>query len=147
MKTQQYKFLHRPLLVGGVAAILVSGIAIASLAISAQSLSGVFLPSKPPEAVAAPASAPLPAVRAHTYLCDGCGVIESMRKMDIPEDNTGARAAGGTAPGKRGAVQAEPLRNYEITIRMQDGSMRVIQDARPAHWRYGEPVIVIAGVD
>jgi hypothetical protein len=30
---------------------------------------------------------------------------------------------------------------------MQDGSMRVITDAKPAPWRHGEPVTIIAGVD
>lgn len=147
MKTQQFEFLHRPLLVGGVAAILFSSIAIASLAIPAQSLNGVFLLSEPPEAVAAPASAALPAVRAHRYMCDDCGVIESMRKIGTPDDHGGVAAPGRNAAGKGGAIEAGPLSKYEITIRMQDGSMRVIQDARPAHWRYGEPVTVIAGVD
>ena len=46
MNTQANKPLplHLPLLVGGIATILVSGIAIGSLAISAQGFDGVFAP-------------------------------------------------------------------------------------------------------
>ncbi|OGA22276.1 MAG: hypothetical protein A3I02_04475 [Betaproteobacteria bacterium RIFCSPLOWO2_02_FULL_67_26] len=38
-------------------------------------------------------------------------------------------------------------RGYEITIRMADGSSRVINEAYPARWRTGERLIVIAGTD
>ena len=65
-----------------------------------------------------------------------------MRKIDTPDDHSGV-----AAQGKSGAIEGEPLRNYEITIRMQDGSMRVIREAKSAYWRHGEPVTLIAGAD
>jgi hypothetical protein len=139
MKTQQHNFLRRPLLVGGFAAIMVGGIAIASLAISSQAFNGAFEAPVPPKVVAAQGSA---TARAYTYRCDDCGVIESMRKIDAPDDHSGAGA-----PGRTGTIEGEPLRNYEITIRMQDGSVRVIREAKSAYWRHGEPVTLIAGAD
>ena len=55
MNTQANKLLHLPLLVGGIAAILVSGIAIGSLAISAQGFNRIPAPAESPAAIAAPA--------------------------------------------------------------------------------------------
>lgn len=37
--------------------------------------------------------------------------------------------------------------NYQIFVRMADGSSRVIDDANPARWQTGERLIVIAGTD
>ncbi|OGA35269.1 MAG: hypothetical protein A3F75_01780 [Betaproteobacteria bacterium RIFCSPLOWO2_12_FULL_64_23] len=144
MNTLVNKFPHLPLLVGGIAAILVSGIAIASLAISGQGFQGVPVPGEALDAAAAPAiAAPDTRVRR----CAECGVIESMREIKAPQEKTGIDASGGIAAGSRGVIGATPLRIYEITIRLRDGSMRVIQDAKPATWRRGEPVTVIAGVN
>lgn len=134
MDTQTFVHLnmHRPLLAGGIAAILVSGIAIASLAISAQGSGGGIAPAEPLHAGAAPVfAAPGPNVRA--YRCgDECGVIESTRNIETSDEWTRASASG---------------RNHEITIRLRDGSMRVVRDANPARWRNGERVTVIAGVN
>lgn len=144
MNTQTNKFLHLALLVGGVAAILVSGIAIRSLAISAQGFNGMAAPTEPPATVAAAAIA-APGVRA--YRCEECGVIESTRKIEAPDEKTGVNAWGRIAAGNRGETERKPARNYEITIRLRDGSMRVIRDAKPAKWRHGERVTIIAGAD
>lgn len=38
------------------------------------------------------------------------------------------------------------LSSHEITVRMADGSSRVIEDANAAEWRTGERLIVIGGV-
>lgn len=57
--------------------------------------------------------------------CPDCGVVVSMR--DVP----------GT----------QPEASREITIRLQDGSVRVITDANPASWRYGERVSIIPGTN
>lgn len=143
MNTPVNKFPRLPLLVGGIAAILVSGIAIAALAISGQGFEGVPVPAEALDAVAAPAIA-APATRAPR--CAECGVIESVREIKAPQEKTGIDASGGIAAGSRGLSRARPLRIYEITIRLRDGTMRVIQDAKPATWRHGEPVTIIAGV-
>ncbi len=142
MNTQVNKPLHLPRLIGGIAAILVSGIAIGSLAISAQGFNGVFVPARPPEATAAPAIA---APRARALRCAECGVIESTREIEAPDERTGVGAPGRIVAG--GEIEGKRARNYEITIRLQDGSMRVITDANPARWRYGERVTIIAGAE
>jgi len=150
MNTQANKPLHLrlPLLIGGAVAILVSGIAIASLALSAQGFSGVVAPGVPPEAAAEPViAAPEAAPGARAYMCAECGVIESTRIIDAPDEDSGAGVSDRMAARNRGRIQAKPLPNYEITVRLHNGTMRVIKDAKSARWRYGERVIVIAGAD
>ncbi len=56
--------------------------------------------------------------------CGECGVIESMRRL---------------APvGNRPAL-------HEITVRLANGSTRVLSEASPAPWRPGEAAIIIEG--
>ena len=146
MTIQANKPLHLPMLVGGIIAILVSGIAIASLAISVKGVDGVAAPTEPAQAAAAPVdAAPAPEASAY-YRCSGCGVITSTREIDTGDETAGANAPGRSASGKR-AIGAKLLRNYEIVIRLRDGSTRVVRDANPAKWRRGERVTVIAGAD
>ena len=133
MNARFNKPLRLPLLLGSIGATLVGGIAIASLAILAQGANDVSAPAEAPEALVAPAGAE-PSIR--SYRCADCGVVESTREIDAP---------GRIDTETRGGIEVKPLPNYEITIRMQDGSMRVIRDAKPAKWRHGEPVTIIAG--
>jgi len=145
MNMQANKLLQLPRLVWGIAAILVSGIAIGSLAMSAQGSNGTLASAAPSELAAAPAIAAAGA-RA-SYRCVGCGVVESTREIEAPDERTGGNATGLSAAGSPGAIEAKPARNFEITIRLRDGSRRVITDAHPARWRRGERVQVIAGAD
>jgi hypothetical protein len=57
--------------------------------------------------------------------CVECGWIESVREADAP----GAGSAG-----------------REITVRLENGSSRVIVDDNPAAWRPGERVTIIDGL-
>ena len=142
MNAQMIRLVHRPLLAGSIAAILVGGVALASIAISSQ---GSVFAAAPPAA-----SAALPVIAApvgHTYRCPDCGVIESAREIGAPDEETAVKSPGRIASGNRGGIAARPFRNYEITIRMRDGSMRVIEDHKSARWRQGEPVTIIAGAD
>lgn len=144
MNTQTNRLLHRPLLIGSIAAILLSGIAIASLAIPAQGFNGAVAPAEAPEAAAVPVRA-APATR--SYWCAECGVIESAREIETPDKKSIVKSPPPMATGNRSGIEAKPFRNYEITVRMQDGSMRVIKDPKSARWRQGEPVTIIAGAD
>jgi hypothetical protein len=144
MNMQTNKHLPLSLLGGGIVSVLVSGIAIASVAFSAQGFNGVVAQFEAPEAAVPPAiAAPAPRSRR----CAECGVIESVQETKAPEEIAPVKSTGRIAAGSRGKIEAKPLGNYEITIRMQDGSMRVITDPKPAGWRHGEPVTIIAGVD
>ena len=60
--------------------------------------------------------------------CAGCGVVELVREIET-----------------RGEQAAESIRSYELTIRFQDGSIRVFNEATPRTWRSGARVMVIAG--
>ncbi len=77
--------------------------------------------------------------------CAECGMFVSMREVE--SEDTGAGAAGGAAAGSRDETRVKTTRRYEITIRMADGSTRVIGHANPARWRAGERLIVITGAN
>lgn len=79
----------------------------------------------------------LPAVKAK---CAGCGVIVSMRDIELRDDSTGFDAA-----GDPDETRVKSTKSHELTIRLADGSSRVITEASPARWRLGERVIVIDG--
>ena len=151
MNTRWNQHLQLPLLVGGITAILVSGIAIGSLAISAPDFNAVVTSAAPADAAPAPAkadrAAAIAAPRTRSYRCAQCGVIESTRTVGVPDGKTGVNAPGRSAAGSRGEVEAMPVRNNEITVRLRDGSTRVFTDTNPARWRHGERVTVIAGVN
>lgn len=77
--------------------------------------------------------------------CAECGVIVSMRKIERRKEDSGPGAAGGGTAGNRDESRLKAARNHEITVRMADGSSRVIEAANAAAWRRGERLIVIAG--
>lgn len=144
MNALMNRFFHRPLVAGSIVAILVGDVALASVAISAQGLDRVFAAAPPAASAALPIIA-APAGR--TYRCPDCGVIESAREIGAPEDVPAVRSQGRVASRNRGRIAVKPFRNYEITVRMQDGTMRVVRDHKSARWRQGEPVTIIAGMD
>ena len=77
--------------------------------------------------------------------CAECGVIVSMRKIERHKEDPGPGAAGSGAAGNRDESRLTAATNYEFTVRMADGSSRVIEAANAAAWRRGERLIVIAG--
>lgn len=137
MNTQASKPRHRPLLIGGLAALVAGGIAIGYLATSALGAGTAFGAASLPAAVAAPAIGARPAT---AYGCAECGRIASTRRTEAPDAPAEVNVA-----GVGGVIEAKLARPYEITIRLRDGSMRVVTDAHPASWRPGERVILIGG--
>jgi len=77
--------------------------------------------------------------------CAECGMFVSMREVE--SEGTGPGAARGGTAGNRDEIRVKTARSYEITIRMADGSSRVIGAANPANWRAGDRLIVIAGAN
>ncbi len=77
--------------------------------------------------------------------CAECGVIVSMREIDARDKGAGLDASGGAVAGNQDELPVASIRRYEITVRLADGSSRVINDANPASWRPGERLIVIDG--
>ena len=134
--------LHLPSLIGGFAAILVSGIAIGSLMLPSQGADPMVERADAPRAASAPA---ITAPRTRAYGCAECGVIESTREIEGPDAMIRVHTSGQIVSG--GDIAGKPARNWEITIRLHDGSMHVITDANPARWKDGERVRVIAGMN
>ena len=105
--------------------------------------------------------------------CAACGVIESVREIATRGASTGLGAVGGALVGGvlghqigggrgqdiatvagavGGAVAGNQIeksvnssKSYEITVRFEDGSSRVISEANPPAWRTGDRVKVING--
>jgi hypothetical protein len=93
-----------------------------------------------PSAMTAFELPPAAAGRNHgMWKCAECGAVVSIRKPD----NRRAAKREPAQPNAETAARAADY--YEITIRLRDGSNRVITDVNPAAWRVGERVGVIDG--
>lgn len=107
-------------------------------------------------------------------VCAECGVVESVREIDTKGEGSGLGAVGGAVVGGvlghqigggsgqkiatvvgavGGAVAGNEIekrvksaKSYDITIRFEDGSSRVINEANAPSWRVGDRVKVINGV-
>ena len=108
------------------------------------------------------------------WRCAECGVIQSVREVATKGEGSGIGAVGGavvggllghqvgsgrgqdiaTVVGAVGGVVAgneiekrvKSGKSYEITVRFEDGSSRVINEANAPTWRTGDRVKVINGV-
>jgi len=106
--------------------------------------------------------------------CAECGVVESVREIETMGEGSGIGAVGGAVVGGvighqigdgrgqqiatvvgavGGAVAGNEIekrvksgKSYEITVRFEDGSSRVIHEASAPSWRTGDRVKVINGV-
>lgn len=105
--------------------------------------------------------------------CTTCGTIESVREIAAKGEGSGLGAAGGAVvggllghqvgggSGKQiatvvgavgGAVagnevekRVKATKSYDITVRLDDGSTRVINAANPPSWRSGDRVKIVDG--
>ena len=115
-----------------------------------------------------------PAQVADRWRCAECGVVQSVHEISTKGTGSGLGAVGGAVVGGvlghqvgggrgqdiatvvgavGGAVagnevekRAKSGKSYEITVRLEDGSSRVIQEANATTWRAGDRVKVINGV-
>lgn len=79
--------------------------------------------------------------------CAECGVIAAMRKIEVSGENASLSATDRAAGGNRNQMRVKSAKSYEFTVRLNDGSYRVITDANPAAWRLGERVNIIDGMN
>lgn len=114
-----------------------------------------------------------PARVAAAAICAECGVIESVREIDAKGAGSGVGAVGGgvvggllgnqvgagrgksvmTVVGVVGGALAgnevekrvKTTKSYEVTVRLNDGSSRVITEAHLPPWRTGDKVKLIDG--
>lgn len=147
---------HLPLLIRGVVVILLGGIGIvvvmAAMPISTEEASTIFASDKfrtsPAKLVGADAQIPLARTEGDARVsvkCPECSVIASMREIEQLDDEIDPGADGGVASGSRNETTGKPVKIYEITVRMRDGSKRVFMDANSANWRVGQRVVFIEG--
>jgi outer membrane lipoprotein SlyB len=121
----------------------------------------------------APVAHTAPVQVAAVATCAECGVIESVREIDAKGKGSGLGAVGGgvvggllgnqvgagrgkdvmTVVGVVGGALAgnevekrvKTTKHYEVTVRLHDGSSRVISEASLPTWRTGDKVKVING--
>ena len=121
--------------------------------------------------VAPPAANPGGGAARRKARCAGCGVVESMRRVDRRELASGAcfmtdadrfpyqggSGDGGTATladvvegvlaGRPGALKMKVTSSYQIVVRFRDGSRRVFDEATARALQSGERIEVIAGAE
>jgi len=126
------------------------------------------------KARAAPARVANSAPAQASTKCAECGVVESVREVDVKGQGSGLGAVGGAVVGGvlgnqvgggrgkdvmtvvgavGGAVagnevekRAKSTTRYETTVRFEDGSSRAISEANAPPWRAGDKVRVVNGV-
>ena len=69
--------------------------------------------------------------------CVECGVIESVRAVDVKGEGSGIGAVGGAVAGNEIEKRVKSTRSNEITVRLDDGSRRVIGEANTSTWHAG----------
>jgi outer membrane lipoprotein SlyB len=130
--------------------------------------------TKPRQASAAPVRQAQTPTEPRYASCSNCGVVESTREITTRGEGSGVGAAGGAVIGGLlgnqvgggrgkdvmtvvgaigGAVagnqiegQVKATRSYEIAVRLEDGSIRTIQQANQPGWRAGDHVKITDGV-
>ena len=108
------------------------------------------------------------------WRCADCGVVQSVREVATKGEGSGLGAVGGAVVGGLlghqvgggrgqdvatvvgvvgGAVAGNEVekrvksgKSYEITVRLEDGSNRVINEANAPSWRTGDRVRIVNGV-
>jgi outer membrane lipoprotein SlyB len=174
METQASKFPPILLWSAGIAVILFCAAGIAAFTGWMPTSMGGTGDGVMPDKHSANTATPVARTAHARARCAECGVIESMREIDVRGEGTGLGAVGGAVVGGvlghqvgsgrgndvatvlgavGGAVagnqiekSARSTKSYEITVRLEDGSSRVINEANPPTWRTGDKVKVINGV-
>lgn len=77
--------------------------------------------------------------------CPECSVIVSMLEIDASGPNAKLGTVGHKAASNENRMRGTSARSYEITVRLEGGSRRVIAAPNRAGWSPGQRVIVIDG--
>ncbi len=173
METKTNKSLHPLAWVAGIAFIVFSGVGIA--AFMGWIPTSTVTPgndaaldksrASPVRAYTRASDAPRSAVK-----CAECGVVQSVREIETKGEGSGigavvggvlgnqvgggdgkdiatvVGAVGGAVAGNEIEKRVKSTKSYEITVRFEDGSIRVIGEANAPAWRVGDKVKVVNGV-
>lgn len=136
MKTQANKSPYLQLSIVGIAVILFSTAGFAHIA--------GWIPTSTDDSGGTPALHGLSVAKGK---CAECGVIVSMREIEVRNEDTGPCATGEAVACNQDETRVKSTKSHEITVRLANGSSRVINDANSARWRSGERVVVIGGAN
>jgi len=174
MESKASKSPHTLFWIAGIAVTVFSAVGIAAIMgwiPTSTSSAGL---AKQPTASARPAARAYSPPARVAAACPECGVVESVREFETKGEGSGIGAVGGAVVGGvighqigdgrgqdiatvvgavGGAVAGHQIekhvkstKRYEITVRFEDGSSRVIHEASVPAWRNGDQVKVINGV-
>src|SRR2546430_655332 len=174
METQAGKTLHPLLWVAGVVFILFCGAGVAAMMGWIGSGKAEPSPISNLDKTRAPERPHAAPKAQHAAICLDCGVVQSVHEVDTKGSGSGAGAVGGAVVGgvlghqvgegdnrKIGAVvgavaggllgneiekEVKTTKSFEVTVRFDDGSSRVINEASATSWRVGDKVKVLNGV-
>ena len=150
METQARKPLHPLVWIAGIALIVFCGAGAAALmgwigTGKAVEQSPIAKLDKAPAAERRHAAAKIPVA-----VCLECGVVQSVQEVDTKGTGSGVGAVvGAVAGGLLGneiEKQVKTTKTFEIAVRFDDGSNRVITEATASPWRVGDKVKVVNGV-
>jgi hypothetical protein len=133
MKKQADEARHSRRLIGGVLAILLATSAIAAVAVWASSTERGGDGDTDDKSLGN---------RGKRY-CEECAVVASTREIEQPGRAVVIGMAGATMRSEQRGTTERPIRSYEVTVRMRDGSERVFIEASATRWRAGERLILI----
>jgi len=82
--------------------------------------------------------------------CRACGVVEDVRELTLGAARYGVSTVSGDGIAMlfallSGKLRTDAMRLYEVEVRLQDGSVRVIREATPPAWKQGDHVKVVMG--
>jgi hypothetical protein len=85
-----------------------------------------------------------------TLACGACGVVEYVREVTLGAPKYGVSTISGEGFAMflgllRGTLGTDAVKSYEVEVRMQDDSVRVIREATPPAWTPGDRVKVVTG--
>lgn len=132
-------FLYPLMLIAAIAVIVFSVVGIATMkGWMPRALSGADPAGRAAAAAPAKPAASRPRATAGAGpACSDCGVIESIRAVEVRGEGSGIGAIGGAGAGAYAGHQIEKTMNrsvtYQIRVRMNDGTTRTIHEpAQPA---------------
>lgn len=84
------------------------------------------------------------------FACRVCGVVEDVREVTLGEFKHKVSTVSGEGIAiflgvLNGNLSNAPIKIYEVAVRLQDGSMRVLREATLPDWLPGDHVKVMAG--
>lgn len=124
---------------GSVAGLFAFG---AVVAVTSGMLGVAAILSAPTFPPGMPADEPLPHFRGR---CEQCAVVTSIRVIGPLAHGIHSTGVSRTTQGMENVAIAEGARRYEVTVQMQNGSIRVFEQEGLANWRMNERLILIGG--